>query len=427
MLDWPFSCWPVCSILKEGSGCLARLLFPFAKLFFRDWKSERPASEVAARFDLSERSVRRLFLRFEQVGEAGIENGYQRCGMQLDADWKQRAAWLREDHPGWGAEMIRLCLQEQHAGQQLPSARTIQRWLKELELNPAPAGRRPQGPRPGRPPRAKAVHQAWQIDAAEDMQLKCKCRVCWLRIVDECSGAFLKTRVFSEARWEHVDRFAIRRALRKAFSQWGLPGRIQVDNGYPWGSTGQFPPEMCLWLLGLGIEVVWSWPSCPQENGVVERSQGTGKRWAEPETCNSPAELQQRLDEMDRLQREAYPYHGSTRWEVFPELVHSGREYTCRGERQMWRLAPVLEALSERVAVHRVDRHGGTSVYHYSRYVGKQHAGEEVYITLDPTGPTWVFASREGVPWRTFPAEELTKERILALNVGCRKGSKKGT
>lgn len=413
---------------KEGSEWLSRSLLQFAKLFFRDWKSERSVSQVAARFDLSKRTVRRLFRRFEELGEAGIPNGYRQCGNQLDTDWKQRAAQLRQEHPNWGAEMIRLCLQEQHPTEQVPSARTMQRWLKELELNPAAPGRRVHEPRAAkRLPRAEEPHQAWQIDAAECMKLKCNCCVCWLRIVDECSGAFLKTTVYSHARWEHVDRFAIRNTLRKAFSRWGLPDRIQVDNGYPWGSTGGFPPEMSLWVMGLGIDMVWSRPSCPQENGVVERSQGTGKRWAEPETCNSPAELQQRLDRLDRLQRERYPYHGSTRREVFPELKHSGHEYTCRGERKMWRLAPVLEALSERVAIHRVDRHGGISIYHYSRYVGKQHAGQQVYITLDPSGPRWVCASREGVQWCTHDARELTKARILALNVGCRKGSKKGT
>ena len=40
---------------------------------------------------------------------------------------------------------------------------------------------------------------------------------------------------------------------------------------------------LALWLIGLGIEVIWNPPRCPQANGVVERSQGTGKRWAEPE------------------------------------------------------------------------------------------------------------------------------------------------
>jgi hypothetical protein len=39
---------------------------------------------------------------------------------------------------------------------------------------------------------------------------------------------------------------------------------------------------------------------------VVERSQGTGKRWAEPGACAAAAELQARADVIDQIQREEY-------------------------------------------------------------------------------------------------------------------------
>ena len=321
--------------------------------------------------------------------------------------------------------MIHLALLRESPGASVPSTRTIQRWLKELDLHTAPSGRRPRGPRPARLPRATSPHLAWQIDAAEEMKLKGGPKVCWLRFTDECSGAFLMTHVFPCARWEHVDCPTIREVIRTVFCRWGMPQRVQLDNGYPWGSTGQFPPALVLWLIGLGIDINWSWPACPQENGVVERSQGTGKRWAEPEQCRTAEELQQHIDEMDRLQREEYPHGVSTRWQLYPELAHSGRRYTRRSECRLWDYQRVLETLAQRVAIHRIDRYGGVSLYHYSRQVGRQYAGQKVCITLDPTGPTWVFRSCEGIQWRTHDAHELTPERILSLNVGCRKGDKR--
>ena len=48
------------------------------------------------------------------------------------------------------------------------------------------------------------------------------------------------------------------------------------------GRKGTCPPGLELWLAGLGVEVRANPPRRPQDNGVVERSQGTGKRWAEP-------------------------------------------------------------------------------------------------------------------------------------------------
>ena len=121
---------------------------------------------------------------------------------------------------------------------------------------------------------------------------------------------------------------AVREQLRLAFARWGLPRRLRVDNGAPWGSTGDFPTELALWVIGLGVEMHWNAPRSPQENGVVERSQGTSNRWGEPWTCDTPTELQWRPDRMDRLHRESYPYQQRlSRMAFFPGLAHSGRPY----------------------------------------------------------------------------------------------------
>lgn len=80
-----------------------------------------------------------------------------------------------------------------------------------------------------------------------------------------------------------------------------------MDSGTPWGASGGLPTGLALWLAGLGVRVAHSAPRRPQDNGVVERSQGTQKRWAEPSRCGSAAELQGRCDEADRRQRERSP------------------------------------------------------------------------------------------------------------------------
>ena len=113
------------------------------------------------------------------------------------------------------------------------------------------------------------------------------------------------------------------RCLREAFARRGMPAQIRVDNGSPWGSAGDLPTALALWLIGLGIGVIWNPARRPQDNGVVERSQGTGKRWAEPPTCADAAELQRRIDDLDGIQREEYPsIGGMSRLEAFPGLRH---------------------------------------------------------------------------------------------------------
>src|SRR5438270_13096693 len=96
--------------------------------------------------------------------------------------------------------------------------------------------------------------------------------------------------------------------LRRAFARWGLPGRIRVDNGYPWvAPTGDLPTELGQWLLGLEIDLVPNRVRRPEDNGVVECAPNTGQRWADPPRCSSAAELQRQLDMRDRHQRDGFP------------------------------------------------------------------------------------------------------------------------
>jgi len=210
----------------------------------------------------------------------------------------------------------------------------------------------------------------------------------------------------------------VQEQLRESFVQWGMPQRFRVDNGCPWGSAGDLPPELALWLIGLGVEMIWNPPRRPQDNGVVERSQGTGRRWAEPATCRSASELQERLREMDRIQREEYPsVKGRTRMEAYPALVHSGRRYSRAWERKHWKLAQVAEHLAAYSVPRRVDRKGLLSLYNRSCYVGKQHGGKLVYVTFDPLRLEWLFLNEAGLHLRSHPAPEITQDRIVKLQV----------
>ena len=218
--------------------------------------------------------------------------------------------------------------------------------------------------------------------------------------------------------WGLVSATAVRDQLRLAFAQWGLPGRLRVDNGAPWGSTGDFPTELALWLIGLKVEMHWNRPKSPQENGVVERSQETSARWCEPGTCATPAELQERLDRMDRLYREVYPYRERlSRAAYFPGLTHSGRSYDPSGEAAQWEWSRVAEHLATYVAARRVDQSGSVSLYNKSHYVGKSHQGNNVYVTYDPQLNEWVISDHEGRQLRSRPADQLSQERVMNLNV----------
>ena len=164
--------------------------------------------------------------------------------------------------------------------------------------------------------------------------------------------------------------------------------------------------------------MTWNPARTPQDNGVVERSQGTGKRWTEPSTCKDADELQRRMDDMDRIQREVYPsIQGKSRWQAFPELQQVDRPYSKTWEKRHWDLELVLAHMAEYSAVRHVDRKGRVSVYNRHHYVGAAHHGKHIYVLLDPVDREWVFTTAEGVQIRRKVAEELTRDRITKLQV----------
>jgi len=223
-------------------------------------------------------------------------------------------------------------------------------------------------------------------------------------------------------RWLQVPPAAVQAELRRVFARWGRPATIRVDNGGPWGSAGDWPPDLALWLIGLGIAMHWNDPRAPMQNGVVERSQGTGQRWAEPGQCGSVAELQKRLRTMDAIQRDSYPsVAGRSRAAAFPGLRHSGRPYSGAWERRHWHHRRVLRHLAGYAVPRRVDENGNVSLYHRPHYVGSAHRSKRVYVMVDPVRVQWVFTDVEGRQLRVQPADELHAKRIRTLTVANRR------
>jgi len=164
------------------------------KLWERSQRGETTAS-LARAFDLSPRTVRQLLKRFRDLGTAALQPDYHQPAHlphAYPARMRQAALALRREHPGWGATLIRVALSEQRPKDTWPEPRTLQRWFRSAGLGPAPPSQRP----PRVAGRADRPHQTWQMDAAELIALADRTCVCWLRIVDEATGAVLKTTVF---------------------------------------------------------------------------------------------------------------------------------------------------------------------------------------------------------------------------------------
>jgi hypothetical protein len=215
--------------------------------------------------------------------------------------------------------------------------------------------------------------------------------------------------------------------LREQFSLWGRPALLRVDNGTPWGASGGLPTALELWAAGLGVGTHHNDACCPQQNGVVEKSQGTNKRWAEPEQCDSAEQLQQGSDVAARRQRERYPYRqGKSRMEVFPQLQHSGREYSLRWEEENWSLELAEAVLADVVEPRRVDRSGCVSLYSRNVYVGKSWAQNTVWVRYDPQKHQWMFSDPENRLLNHQDAPEICRDRIIDLTASDGRTKRRG-
>jgi hypothetical protein len=215
----------------------------------------------------------------------------------------------------------------------------------------------------------------------------------------------------------------VQQTLRQVFVRWGRPEGLRVDNGSPWTCPqGSWPCPLELWLAGLGIALHRNRPRCPQANGTVERSQRTGQAWAEPGLCDTPEQLQRRLDEEDRIQRECFPFQlGPSRQQVYPALCHSGRGYALGlWEEVCWDLDAALQCLARYVVWRKVDRWGSVSLYDHRLRVGRAYAGAVIGVRLAKDSGDWVFEHQGQEVGRA--ASGITAAGICQLQLSRRPG-----
>lgn len=169
---------------------------PLRRAIWNRWQAGHDAPQIAEELSLAPRTVRHLLQRFRERGAAGLGPDYRHPPVATDARReaaRQAALTLRREHPRWGAPLIRSLLLRDHPTAAVPSARTLQRWFRRLGLVRPPRSELP----PPTQRRATRPHEVWQMDASEAIPLATGAEVCWLRIVDEFTGAVLLTRVFS--------------------------------------------------------------------------------------------------------------------------------------------------------------------------------------------------------------------------------------
>lgn len=226
---------------------------------------------LCRRFGISPKTGYKLLNRHAAEGEAGLADRPRTpkaSPRRTAATVEEALLAAREAHPAWGARKLRAWLEGQgHAG--LPCPSTIDAILRRHgRLDASESAKHTAWTRFEHP----APNDLWQMDFKGHVAMR-EGRCHPLTVLDDHSRYAVCLRACLDERTATV-----RGALADAFRRYGLPWRMAMDNGPPWGDALDSPyTPLTVWLLRLGVGVSHSRPYHPQTQGKDERFHRTLK------------------------------------------------------------------------------------------------------------------------------------------------------
>jgi len=231
-------------------------------------------AELCRRFGISRTTGYKWLDRFAAGGEEPLTDHSRRPhsspGRTAEAVEAAVIA-VRGEHPTWGARKIReVMIRRKHKA--VPAVSTIAGILARHGLiNPEQSA--------ARKPFIRFEHEApnrlWQMDFKGHFALaEIPARCHPLTVIDDHSRFSLDLGACADERGETVQT-----RLSAAFRRYGMPERMTMDNGSPWGNSGgeHTLTAFGIWLIRIGIKVSHSRPGHPQTQGKCERFNGTLK------------------------------------------------------------------------------------------------------------------------------------------------------
>ncbi|MGH9893552.1 MAG: IS481 family transposase [bacterium] len=222
-------------------------------------------SQLAREFGVARKTLHKWLRRFGQRGRSGLADLSRRPhrspGRTLPAMEGEVVA-LRDQHH-WGGRKISRRLKDLGMANVPPPSTVTEILRRHGRLDPQESPKH----RPYQRFEAEAPNDLWQMDFKGHFPLACGERCHPLTVLDDHSRFCLGLRACGDER-----RGTVHEQLAALFRRYGLPARMLVDNGPPWGAEGyDRVSRLGVWLIRSGVTLIYTSSYHPQTIGKDER------------------------------------------------------------------------------------------------------------------------------------------------------------
>ena len=223
-------------------------------------------SQLCRRFGISRKTGYKWLRRYREGGESGLADRSRRphhSPGRSPAPTEALVVQVRQAHPAWGGRKIKAYL-EQKGHDCLPSPSTITEILRRNDQVDAEEAHKH---RPFQRFEMERPNQLWQMDFKGYFALEAGGYCHPLTVLDDHSRFLLGLRACPNETHQTVQE-----QLSGIFRCYGLPERMLMDNGSPWGDAADSPHTiLTAWLIRLQVQVAHGHPYHPQTQGKDER------------------------------------------------------------------------------------------------------------------------------------------------------------
>ena len=320
-------------------------------------------------------------------------------GSCLDGVVGQSVLAYRLVHPLWSAATIwnALVHKDGYLPSDLASVRTFGRYLSAHKLSKNYEKNRSL--QVTKSPDVCAFHECWQMDDKGPELYPGVGYVGMINIKDQLSTTYVQSFGVPLAHTRSRPTMSdYQCALRLAFAEFGMLQRLQADHGSNFHenrSKSPFPTPLHLWLLGLGMDLVWARIYRPTDQAVVERSHQTvHNQIHQTLPFKDMNHFQQVLNDRRyclNYQLPAAKYDGQAPLKALPEAKHSKRFYNPINEQQMFDNQRIMTYLKGKEWFRKVSTAKTISIGGKVYYIKQAKPNTEIRITVSTEGKNLLF------------------------------------